>query len=622
MSKKFIITEDEKKHILGLYGLINEEIDPNVGGTVKIINKYAPGFYSVNEEIKKQLDTELAKVTEFVKKYPNSIVSVDFSSQESSIPNTDNEQSGYFKERRLKEGQLSEARKDKINEYIQNYFQGLKNNKIISDAVEIPPVKYTFYNPTKPFISDDPKLTPWCIKGDKQIPAGDTQGYACTGQYYKVNGSTENNWYNQLRKGKGPDGRYNGSGGIYSNYISDFFNEQNSSVTITVQIKKEQTTGSTVTTTTTKKIIKEECVAGITIRVSVPEHFCQNAEFFLFANETLLYNVAGGYTANLNTEKTSRGIPTMRSTNIIAPFLNPAYGELKNGDSTVGYGFGKSISKKRGGMRSDTFIITPSQASQIVSQSSDGLVTLYFIATTDDVHDDIPEFEVTKDGKSLLVDSKGEKYKPNRGSGKLFSIDACGKTVDIKSNKLSKNEKSKVVGLRAKYVQQLANERLDAANKPGFLAKIKSLDFSTEPDQKAIDLSRAEELLAKMTDLVLNILEKDPDYYGTNTKLTDGNYENQYSEFYKLIKPETGIDFQRKSGIGGLPNSFVYSDDIQKNKLYQDVKRRLDEFYQAFDAIYYDKTKKEVIPSGIKNRSTIASNLKKIPTWRELSQPT
>ena len=618
MSRKIIISEQEKTHILGLYGLINEEIDPNVGGTVTITNKYQAGFYTVNaidtvtnKKIKDQLDAEPAKVTEFVKKHPNSIVEVNYSAQESAIPNTDNENSGYFKERRLAVKQLSEARKSHINDYIQDYFKRLKDSGIISRTVEVPPITFKFKDPTTPFISDDPKLTPWCVRGDKQIPAGDTQGYACTGQNYKVNGSTANNWYNQKK-------------GLYSSQFQQFASEQNSTITITVQIKKEQTTGSTVTTTTTKKIIKEECVAGITIRVYVPRHQCQNAEFFLFANETLLYNVAGGYTANLNNARTSRGVPTMRNKPYLpAPFLNPGYGELKNGDGSFNYGFGKGkIMGDIGGPRSDTFIITPSQASEIVSQSSDGLVTFYFIATTDDVHDDIPVFEVTKDGKSLLVDSKGEKYKPNRGSGKLFSIDACGKTVDTKSNKLSKSEKGKVVGLRAKYVQQLVNERLDTAKKPGFLAKMKNLDFSDEPDQKAIDLSRAEELLAKMTDLVLNILEKDPDYYGTNTKLTDGNYENQYSEFYKLIKPETGIDFQRKSGIGGLPNTFVYSDDIQKNKLYGDVKRRLDEFYQAFDAIYYDKTKKVVVPSGIKNRMTITSNLKKIPKWNELSQAT
>jgi hypothetical protein len=596
MSKKIIISEQEKTHILGLYGLINEEIDPNVGGTVTLTNKYQAGFYTVNaidtvtnKQIKDQLDVELAKVTEFVKKYPNSIVSIKFISQESAIPNKDNE--GYHGKSWLEPGGLSDLRKSYLEQYIKRYFDSLKSTGVIPSSVEVPPLEYEKKATVTPWVG-----TPFCPDGSTL----EQQRSTCFTKYKAGKETT------------------------YKDYYDKYQSEQNTSIVITVQIKKEQTTGSTVTTTTTKKIIKEECVAGITIRVYVPRHQCQNAEFFLFANETLLYNVAGGYTANLNNVRTSRGVPTMSNKPYLpAPFLNPGYGELKNGDGTFNYGFGKGkIMGDIGGPRSDTFIITPSQASEIVNQSSDGLVTFYFIATTDDVHDDIPVFEVTKDGKSLLVDSKGEKYKPNRGSGKLFSIDACGKTVDTKSNKLSKSEKGKVVGLRAKYVQQLVNERLDTAKKPGFLAKMKNLDFSDEPDQKAIDLSRAEELLTKMTDLVLNILEKDPDYYSTNTKLTDGNYENQYSEFYKLIKPETGIDFQRKSGIGGLPNTFVYSDDIQKNKLYQDVKRRLDEFYQAFDTIYYDKTKKVVVPSGNKNRMTIVSNLKKIPTWRELSQAT
>jgi hypothetical protein len=576
MSKKFIITEDEKKHILGLYGLINEEIDPNVGGTVKIINKYAPGFYSVNEEIKKQLDTELAKVTEFVKKYPNSIVSVDFSSQESSIPNTDNEQSGYFKERRLKEGQLSEARKDKINEYIQNYFQGLKNNKIISDAVEIPPVKYTFYNPTKPFISDDSKLTPWCIKGDKQIPAGDTQGYACTGQYYKVNGSTENNWYNQLRKGKGPDGRYNGSGGIYSNYISAFFNEQNSSVTITVQIKKEQTTGSTVTTTTT---VSEDCAMGLKIRVYIPSHNCQNAEFFLFANDTLLYNSQGGMTANLNNSNTSLGIPTGAA----KPFfnkkmLNPGYGYLPNGDGTEGnYQYGKkSFRGDLEGGRSDTFTVTEEQSAKIIKEG-DGYINIWMIATTKSAHKDKPTVTITKNvnGVNKVIYNK----QPGVVKGKLLTLDACGnKAVGTDNGKKQPNVTTYLSKLKA----QKESIRKDTKPSEGEEEKI---------DTKQLLLDRTSVLIDRATELMEFILDS-PN--SGQLKQTQERIAADYNEFYTELNTEPKLT---------IDSSGKYENKELEKSLFGDVRMDLNVFYSVFNAIYKN-SKNEIDPSGAKATGT------------------
>ena len=88
---------------------------------------------------------------------------------------------------------------------------------------------------------DSKTTTPWCIKGDPQIPATDTQGYACTGANYKVNGSTTNNWYNQKK-------------GIYKSHFDEFYAEQNSSIEITVKL----TTPTTSTSTTTNDDDAEE----------------------------------------------------------------------------------------------------------------------------------------------------------------------------------------------------------------------------------------------------------------------------------------------------------------------------------------------------------------------------
>ena len=130
MSKKFLITEEDRLHIRSMYGLISEEIDPNTGGSVTIQNYYKPGFYTLdstdtqtNQPVKNKLTTALQEVTEFVKKNPDSIVEVKFISQESAIPNKDNEgkEGGDF----MDVGGLSDVRKKYIEPYIQTYFNNL-----------------------------------------------------------------------------------------------------------------------------------------------------------------------------------------------------------------------------------------------------------------------------------------------------------------------------------------------------------------------------------------------------------------------------------------------------------------------------------------------------------------
>ena len=125
--KKFVITEEEKKHILGLYGILNESIDPNSGGTITIDNYYPAGWYTLDNKdtksgkvIKEQLNEALIQVTNFVKKHPDSIVSVKFISQESAIPNKDNE--GKHGSTWLALGGLSDLRKQYLEPYIKTYF--------------------------------------------------------------------------------------------------------------------------------------------------------------------------------------------------------------------------------------------------------------------------------------------------------------------------------------------------------------------------------------------------------------------------------------------------------------------------------------------------------------------
>jgi hypothetical protein len=605
--KKFIIKEDERKHILRLYGLLKEEIDPSSGGTVTINNVYKAGWYTTqaldqltNKTIKDQLDAELVKVTEFVKKYPNSIVSVKFTSQESALPNTDNEKAGYFKKEnnRLDVGELSGARKAYIDQYIQTYFQTLKDQGIIKSEVQIPPVEYTFNQPVKKFM-DTKDTTPWCLKGDPQIPQTDTQGYACTGANYKVNGNTANNWYNQKSK-------------LYKSDYDEFVKEQNSSIEITVKLVEDTTTTTTAPVVTTTTTVTPNCAAGLKIRVFVPNHQCQNAEFFLFANKTLLYNSQGGYTANLNNNDASRGVPSFESQpSLPAWLLNPGYGDLRNGDGTYGYGYNKvNENGDIGGGRSDTFTVTEEQSAQIVK---DGKIEFYFICTTDDAHDDIPEVEVLKNGLTL-VDEKGNTVQNpltvNNVKGRLFTTDACGTTLIKNKSKLGKEDENAYISLRTQYVDQLVSEREKMMNNKGLANKIKRI-FRNEPDSKGLELSRVSMLKSKMIELLKKIKDKDPEYVGKDTTVTDANFLKYYNEFAALITP-TGdtLSFKRTPGEQGKEAAFTYVDKtVNSDKLYGDIRRRLNEFYIAYDDVFLNDETVKIRSTGNPNRNAIRSKI-------------
>ena len=575
MSRKFLITEEERRHIRSMYGLITEDIDPNSGGTVTITNKYQAGFYTTaaidrdtNKTIKSKLDAELVKVTEFVKKYPNSIVSVKFTSQESSLPNTDNEKAGYFKKNRLDVGELSNARKEYINQYIQSYFQSLKDQGIIQSEVQIPPVEYEFKEPVKVFMGTKDQ-TPWCVKGDPQIPADDTQGYACTGKDYKVNGSTTNNWWNQKQ-------------GIYKKDFDEFYTEQNSSIEITVRLN-------TTTITTTSATTSDDCATGLTIRVYVPKHQCQNAEFFIFANSTLLYNTAGGMTANLNNDSDVRGIPKASSEPLYPPeALNPGYGYLKNGDGNFGgYKYGTiNTAGDIGAGRSDTFVVTEEQSKTIVSQGN-GVINIWMVGTTSSVHVDLPYVEITRTGDPTPILPA---TRPKVKQGLLLSLDKCG-------NKVTGLGSSETAPDVSGYIELLKSEKFDVIaklEKDNIQDQINSLTNKEKKelkksgvniDEKAILLDRVDDLVLKMDEIVAKIKSyTNLPTITTEQKIELNNYvKTEYTNLYNLLNGDPSLV---KNSDGDYVNK-----TINDNDLFGDVRLFMTKFWDNFNKIYlYDGT--------------------------------
>lgn len=595
--KRLLITEDDRRHILGLYGVLTEAIDPNSGGTVTINNYYPNGWYTLENKdtksgkiIKDQLNEALAQVTEFVKKHPDSIVSIKFISQESAIPNKDNEgkEGGDF----LPVKGLSDLRKKYLEPYIKSYFDSLKTQGVIGQTVEVPPLEYI----PKDFV------TPWV--GTPFCPASATiqqQRSECI------------NKYRQGVAAKNPE---------IVGYKAKYDTEQSSAIEITVKLK------TSTTTQTTKPVTNfEACAKGFKVRVYVPKHNCQNAEFFVFANSTILYNSQGGLTANLNNSYTSRGIPRSSSPPTFYPeALNPGYGFLKNGDGTLGsYKFG---SKQRfdesapkntgdnGNGRSDSFTVTGEQAKKMLVEGS-GKINLWMIGTSDTTHDDINFVSITDEDQSEPFYNK----QPNFNQGKLLTISfdtTCKRTVIDNNDKTVPDVTGWVDKLRQEKIavmSEVDNMGITTGNKKTE-AKRKLIT-----DSKAVLQERVEGLVSKMFALLTSIFD-DVSKTPTPNYVDNGVAEkikSDYNEFYSGLTatgtPKEPLIVLSQDESGDFTNKTLRDDP-----LYGDIRNRMNQFYEGFNAIYKNK-EGEITPNGVRrsdgslNVTTLLSRIKGLKQW-------
>ena len=594
--RRLLITEEDRRHILGLYGILTEAIDPNSGGTITIDNFYSAGTYTLEQVdtrtkkvIKEQLNEALIQVTDFVKKHPDSIVSVKFISQESAIPNKDNE--GKHGSTWLAVGGLSDLRKQYLEPYIKTYFDTLKTQGVIGQTVEVPPLEYE----KKDFV------TPWV--GTPFCPATSTiaqQRSECINKY---------------RSGKET---------TYKDYFNKYQTEQSSRIEITVKIKATTTTQ----TTTIKTTGYTTCAAGLSVRVWVKTHQCQNAEFFIFANDLLLYNSQGGMTANLNNADTTRGIPRTDSEPAFYPeYLNPGFGYLKNGDGTMGsYGYGKvNESGDLLGSRSDTFKLTKEQSLTLLNAGK-GKISLWMIATTTTAHKDIPQVTITKEDGTVIY-NKG----PQIVQGKLLTLDGCTLQVVEGTDATVPDVTGYVNIIRQERMNlQSQAENADIA-KTG--SKKQQKKKQSTLDSKGKILERASDLVTQMTTFLNYLkpaLEKSTPPTGSASMANIGTPEIQaeidkyYSIFYSGLTysgtPESPELQLGKNSEGDYINKTVRTDD-----LFGDIRMYMDQFYSGFDAVYAND-EGVLSPTGIRSinskgvdkglkGSKILSNIKKLTQY-------
>jgi len=299
------------------------------------------------------------------------------------------------------------------------------------------------------------------------------------------------------------------------------------------------------------------CVTGLEIKVWVPSHQCNNAEFFLFANDTLLLNAEGGKTANLNnadTNITYRNISGKPK--LPAQLVNPAYGYISKK-----YGSNKDGDIK--GVRVDTFTVTNEQSKNIVKQGK-GLINIWFISVSPNTHKDLPRVKIVKNGEVVYND------KPSVNDGLLLTLDACGdKVVDNKEV------------IRPSTVQQeresLISSRLQML-KDGDLPDIDD----SKDDTKQMLLDDVASLLPIAGDLG-DIIKKVKTYDDKREKLDyikSINLEDIYSSAFPILQK---YDLWRN---GGLRKNKIRNKTIRNGDMFGDVRSDLKKFFDIFDLFF------------------------------------
>lgn len=317
--KRLLISEIEKRDILRQYNLLTEDVIPVSSLNIDKNVNFAGGTYS-EPYLLKDLAPEMQRIKDYLTSSSGKsfIVSVQISSGESQIPNTDNEKKPSV---RVEPLFLATNRNNVIQTYIKNQLQPFVDSKLL---VKIPTFKVE-----KPVVGKTAWIgQPFCPKS--LIPSDDKQGYICAGSSFKP--------------GNGADGKpifnwVNGKNTVYKTILDSYNKEQFVNVKI---VLKELT-------------VMKKCLDNMTIDVNYvgTDHKCNSAiyEMYIKGNlnrtDTLLLRNDGKTYASINNNFTS-------------PFITatPKLGDYDNDPKAVG------------GNRYNRFIVTSEIASSLISDGS------------------------------------------------------------------------------------------------------------------------------------------------------------------------------------------------------------------------------------------------------------
>ena len=294
--KRFILSELEKKEILGQYDILTEQVNPEPVSTMSVDkNVQFPGGYWSEKHLPATLGPEVEKVKTYLKSGKGKIylVSVTIESGESQLPNVDAEAGSKAVEPLY----LATKRNESIQKYITTQLQSFVDAKLL---MTLP--KFKVASPkigATPFVG-----TEFCPKGSTE----EQQRGECVKKY---------------RAGKTT---------TYKSYAEKYLSEQY----VRVTLKLEELTG------------MKKCLDNMVIQVNYSDlskkHTCNSAIYEIFLNDIkLLRNDGKGYAS-----------------------LNNLYNKAGDYPGIAAY---DNDPRSQGGTRTNTFVITPDIATDILTQS-------------------------------------------------------------------------------------------------------------------------------------------------------------------------------------------------------------------------------------------------------------
>jgi len=584
--RKLLITEDDKKHILSLYGLIKEEPNPISETSTsafkidKTIN-FAPGYYrnkgpvttksgTYDWNIDNTLKVDLEKIREFLKNNPTGyVVEANLYSGESKIPNNDNELGIE-----VKENYLNKARLNSLKSYLNPIFESWKNEGITQTDFKI-----------NEYMSGG--TTNW--KGTPFCPENTPNERSCTTTYFA-----------QLKAGDQ----------TAKDYKAKYDAEQYFRVII--EVKKVDDPKPSELPSESGDTVTEGCATGLEVVIYVKSHECQNAEYLVYGNNTLLTNLAGGFTANLNNAggklvssefnfpapdgygniyqtndfNDEKKVFINGKTDIPAQALNPSYGYTKNGP------YSANEEGDIRGERMDTFKVTADQSKTITEQGN-GEINIWLIGTTKSLHLDIPYVLIRKDGKEVYNDQ------PKVESGLILTLSGCGNKV------LSKSTTSvKPTG----YESILANiykERFDKIKQGLGANAVEDLSRKQLKDSKSVLLDRT----LQLTNLINQVVLMGYDIYKKSFAIGKNSYFKGFWNSQGNIVARLNIYKQiqiildqnpsyRKSTNGTYVDTNIEKSKKNPEKLMGDIYLKLEKFYEKYD-IFYKNINEDYLENGL-----------------------
>jgi len=537
-------------------------------------------------DVEKTLQPPLTQIKNFLTKNPTGfIVNVILSAGESQIPNVDRTVKAKPAPR-VEPGFLSQKRMETLENYIQQVFNSWLKEGVIKDKIK--------------FIKKEPEIgeTPWvgqpfCPK-DK-LKSGDPEGYACSTPFYGN--------YIKTSEGKKLKQQYN---------KEQFLN-------VAINVEKIDKTGGDSTEVKDKKD-NSSCLEGLEVYIGVPKHNCNNAEYFVFANQTLLTNTQGGNTANLNNAISKLNIKNMigasKSTYLHPYLLNPAFNNpiLKNGVN--GYGGGGDI----GGARQDKFIINAEQSKEIYNQN-DGKIAIWIYCTKETCHKDLPTLQIKHnvDGKEKILFPLGTKLESvTPGVGGLGCVlNQCAtEVIDGNGGTPPPYKKMGTALYKNRLVAQQKDPEtydLDKVTVRGKDGKNKKLKIKKDGKQQ---LQNAVLVANNSINQIHSILEKiknsNPPTLSDTYKMVDNNSKELHINFKQLVNSLLAVnlwypsDVEISAGFRGVfQDGYINSDySVKKNKkminrllnnrggdgyMFEDVMSELDKFWNKMDDVFGGK---------------------------------